>query len=306
MLVDKFGRVITTLRLIVTYRCNLSCFFCHHEGAFPERELLDAKDYGFVAKVGVSLGITKYRITGGEPLIRKDIVDIVSEIAQVDGVEDLSITTNGTLITRRLLEELKEAGLDRINISLHTLDRAHYKEITGKDMLDKVLSGIDNAVEVGFKEIKINVVLLHGINDGEIASLVKYAASKKVVLQLIELEPVDLNIFRKYHEKLPSESTIASLSNLPVIRVSIRNTQHRKIVELGNGVKIEYVNPLENREFCKYCNRLRLTPGGKIKPCLFSKDYVDALLSIKERDEKSLKEAFIKVLKYRKPYFSMV
>ncbi|MCD6096512.1 MAG: radical SAM protein, partial [Thermoprotei archaeon] len=141
MLVDKFGRVITTLRLIVTYRCNLSCFFCHHEGAFPERELLDAKDYGFVAKVGVSLGITKYRITGGEPLIRKDIVDIVSEIAQVDGVEDLSITTNGTLITRRLLEELKEAGLDRINISLHTLDRAHYKEITGKDMLDKVLSG---------------------------------------------------------------------------------------------------------------------------------------------------------------------
>jgi len=306
MLVDKFGRVITTLRLIVTYRCNLSCFFCHHEGAFPEKELLDASDYGFIAKVGVSLGITRYRITGGEPLIREDVVDIVNEIARVNGVRDVSITTNGTLVTRRLLEELKEAGLDRINISLHTLNRAHYKEITGRDMLDKVLSGIDNAVEVGFKEIKVNVVLLHGINDEEIGNLVRYVASKRATLQLIELEPVDVNIFRKYHEKLPSESTIASLTGMPVIRVSIRNTQHRKVIELSNGAKIEYVNPLENKEFCKYCNRLRLTPGGKIKPCLFSKDYVDALFPIKERSEDGLKEAFIKVLKYRKPYFSVV
>ena len=302
MLIDKYGRRITTLRLIITYKCNLSCFFCHHEGSPPEDDLLDVEDYEFIAKVGTGLGITKYKITGGEPLLRDDIVDIVRAISGVRGVKDISLTTNGTLLSKRLLEKLREAGLMRINISLHTLERDKYKLITGRDALDRVLKGIENALEVGFNSIKLNVVVLRGINDEEVWNIINYALKRNVTLQLIELQPAVPHVFNKYY--VPISNLLLDSRKIRIRKIHVKDVQHRVVIETEEGAKIELVNPIENREFCKYCNRLRLTPGGRIKPCIFTKESINALSYIKNRNEEELRRAFIRVLKYRRPYFS--
>ncbi|HIP74744.1 MAG TPA: GTP 3',8-cyclase MoaA, partial [Thermococcus paralvinellae] len=183
-LVDGYGRPVTNLRISVTDECNLNCFYCHREGQKKGEKEMTPEEIERIVRIASLLGIKKVKLTGGEPTIRRDIVEIVRRIRPY--VVDLSLTTNGTVMYR-LAEELKEAGLDRVNISLDTLDREKYKKITGFDVLPRVLKGIEKSVEL-FKLVKLNMVVMKDLNHMEIHNMINYAARIGAVLQLIEIE----------------------------------------------------------------------------------------------------------------------
>ncbi|MEM3723702.1 MAG: GTP 3',8-cyclase MoaA [Candidatus Hadarchaeales archaeon] len=186
---DRFGREVLGLRISVTERCNLRCFYCHKEGCQPTEDEISAEEIGMIAAVATSLGIKKFKLTGGEPLLRNDLAEIIRKISQ-HKVDDLALTTNGVMLAQ-MADELAESGLMRVNISLDTLDREKFKRITGADALEDVLRGIKAAAEAGLKPVKINMVLLAGINENEVEKMISFAAEHDAVLQLIEL--IDLN-----------------------------------------------------------------------------------------------------------------
>jgi len=301
MLIDRYNRVIDNLRILVTGRCNLECFFCHREGGSNGEGELSAEDIEFVVRIATSLGIDKVKLTGGEPLIRDDIVDIIERIAGIKGVRDLSMATNGTLLAEKACE-LRKAGLRRINISLHSLNEETYKRITGRDLLHEVLEGLEAASKCGFDQVKVNVVLLRGINDGELDRLMEIAHEKGVVLQLIELESkrADDPLFMNYHVSLEEIRKRLESESIMIIR---RSVQNRPIFRLKNGGIVELVAPVEDKSFCLKCTKIRLTHDGVLKPCLFSDEGVNVLEYIRERNIEALKRSFLRVVELKRPFF---
>lgn len=302
---DKYNREITGLRVSVTQKCNLKCFYCHREGQEKNNDELSADEIQRITKVAGSIGIRKVKITGGEPLLREDIAEIVRKISE--DIKDVSVTTNGILL-EKYAGKLKKAGLSRVNISLDSLNPETYKKITGTDYLTHALHGIKSAVKNNLKPVKINTVLMKGINENGLEEMINFSSQNNVILQIIEMETEKENaeniLYRKYHHDLLS---VEKELERKASRIESREMHHRKKYFLpfnGGEVQVEVVRPMHNSEFCRHCSRIRLTSDGKIKPCLFSNNYVDiiGLIRSNENDDK-LTEAFEKAIMLREPYW---
>ena len=287
---DSYGRPVTNLRISLTSRCNLSCIYCHAEGEKnPDTDMSTEEIIG-IMNVAAKFGIRSIKFTGGEPLIRPDILDIIRAVPK--GIES-SITTNGVLLAG-MAEDLKKAGLRRVNVSLDSLNPGTYKRITGCDRLGDVLAGIDAALRAGLTPVKLNMVVLSGINDNEIDDFLRFVrGNRNLVLQLIELMHFnDCN----YHGDLRGvESMLASRSS----EILTRRMHHRKKYCL-DGAEVEVVRPLHNTEFCTYCNRLRVTSDGKLKPCLLR---TDNHITIRGKKGAELEALFRQAVEQREPFF---
>ncbi|NIM59057.1 MAG: GTP 3',8-cyclase MoaA [Candidatus Aminicenantes bacterium] len=272
---DKYGRDIDHLRISVTQMCNLSCTYCHHEGEYnPGQEQSPVEIKRFV-EVFTELGIRKIKITGGEPLIREDILEIIRSISSIKNIEEISMTTNGTLL-EGLAVDLKRVGLSRINIGCDSLTSILPKntETVGK--------GLTAAHNAGLNPIKINMVVLKGINDGDIERMIGFARENQVVLQLIELINVDSDFYRRHYFSL--ENVEKSLERR-AYHVRKRKMQARRQYHLDDVI-VEIVKPSKNG-FCLNCLKIRLTSDGRLKPCLMKKDNL-----IVSKDKDSILKAF--------------
>lgn len=302
---DKYERPILSLRITLTNRCNVNCLYCHHDGMVRSKDEMTADELYTICKIAKKIGVRKIRLSGGEPLLKKDIVDIVEKIASLD-FKDISMTTNGILL-EKYAKDLKEAGLDRVNVSLDTLDRKTYEIITQKDYLNDAKKGILKAVEVGLYPVKINMVIMKDINQNEIKDMFKFCKDNDIVLQLIELiesENCDDDKFSEdYHYKLDDiENELADIADDVREREFM---QGRKKYYIDGG-EIEVVKPVDNATFCANCSRLRITPDGKIKPCLLRNDNLVELISHVRNgeSEEKLEEIFINGINKREPFNS--
>jgi cyclic pyranopterin phosphate synthase len=304
VLTDNCGRPLLNLRVAVTRRCNLNCEFCHFEGEETSKKNLaemTVDEIVRIVRVAVGLGISHIKLTGGEPLMRKDLTEIVKGIAAIPGLADLSMTTNGTLLAY-LAEDLRANGLKRVNISLPTIDGGIYKKATG-GRLEDVLASVKAAVEVGFCPVKLNMLILKGINDSAVPEMIEFAMETETVLQLIELEPVNISdTYYSAHHKLLDE--YEDILRQKAVKVETRQyMQSRRIYHLPS-VTVEVVHPIENTDFCMRCTRLRVTSDGKLKPCLMRNDnLVDILTPMRNGASDSELAALFKLANQkRQPY----
>ncbi|MEM3040827.1 MAG: GTP 3',8-cyclase MoaA, partial [Nitrososphaerota archaeon] len=293
------------LRVSVTQRCNLKCFFCHKEGEKGQRTAEMAPDeIQRIVSVAASFGVDKVKLTGGEPLLREDIVSIVSGIANIKGVKDVAMTTNGILL-ECLASALKDAGLNRINVSLGSLHRAVYSKIAGVDAVDKVYAGILAAKHAGLDPIKVNMVVLKGVNDTQVWEMLDFTRAADLVLQLIEVESAtsEDSYYINYHKDLTELE--AELSRRAE-KIVVREMQDRKRFFLRGGGEVEIVRPMHNTRFCRNCTRLRVTSDGKLKPCLFRSDNMVDILGAVRRgaSDEELREIFRVAVAKREPYFT--
>ncbi|MBS3815262.1 MAG: GTP 3',8-cyclase MoaA [Hadesarchaea archaeon] len=297
---DEYERPLKSIRISITNDCDLNCFYCHHEGCIGGDREMTSSEIGEIVSVGAEFGIEKVKLTGGEPLVRSDLTEIVSQINRAP-VKDISLTTNGTMLAGRA-NELRKAGLDRVNISLDTLNPEKYVEITGKNKLNKVLEGIQAALDADLWPVKLNTIVLNGVNDDEIEELIDYSLNKGTILQIIELlkTPEKSEIYDEYHVGLDDfEEELKERAD----EVKTRWLMQARRKYLINGGEIEIVNPMHNSEFCAHCTRLRVTPDGFLKPCLMRNDnLVDVLTEIRSGDLDSVHEAFREANSRREPY----
>ena len=274
-LVDRFGRVHTDLRISVTDRCNIRCVYCMREHGVefrPHSEILTFEEIRRFVQVAVRLGIREVRLTGGEPLVRKDVCRLVEMLAAVPGVDDLAMTTNGILLAE-CAEDLKAAGLDRLNISLDTLNRRKFLQISRRDELSRVLEGITAACRAGFQKIKLNALAIRGQTDEEVVPLATFAREHNVELRFIEFMPLDGDDRWEADRVLTGKEILKLLTDAfgplePVARDESRApaTQFRLP---GGGPSIGLISTVSD-PFCEHCSRLRLTAEGKVRSCLFS------------------------------------
>jgi cyclic pyranopterin phosphate synthase len=254
-----------------------------------------------IVKVAVGLGISKVKLTGGEPLMRGDIVEIVKEVSAVPRLTDLSMTTNGTLLAS-LAEELHAYGLKRVNINLPTLDGDVYHNLTG-GRVENAIKGVRTAVEVGFYPVKLNVLVLKGVNDSSFQEMVQFARETGTILQLIELEPINMS-GAYYSAHLKSLDEYERILKQEAVKTENRPyMQNRRIYHLPH-VKVEVIRPTENTDFCMHCTRLRVTSDGKLKPCLMKNDdLVDILTPMREgADDMELRNLFELANERRRPH----
>ena len=300
---DTFERPIISLRITITNRCNENCIYCHHDGMVSSKDEMTPDEIYTICKIAKKLGVKKIRLSGGDPLVRKDIVEIVEKIGSLN-FKDISLTTNGVLL-EKYAKDLKEAGLSRVNVSLDTLNRDTYKFVTNMDYLNEAKAGILKAVEVGLYPVKINMVIMKDINEHEIKDMFNFCKDNNMVLQLIELiesENCDDDKFSaEYHYTLDKvEERLADIADDVKERKFMQGRRKYYI----NGGEIEVVKPMDNSKFCANCTRLRVTPDGKIKPCLLRNDNLVELISYirnNESDEK-LEEIFLKGIDKREPF----
>ena len=300
---DKYERPILSLRITLTNRCNVNCLYCHHDGMVKSKDEMTADELYTICKIAKKIGVRKIRLSGGEPLLKKDIVEIVQKIASLD-FKDISMTTNGILL-EKYAQDLNDAGLDRVNVSLDTLNRKTFEFITKKDYLEDAKKGILKAVEVGLYPVKINMVIMKDINQDEIDDMFEFCKKNNIVLQLIELiesENCDDDKFSEdYHYNLDDiEKELADIADDVHEREFM---QGRKKYYIDGG-EIEVVKPVDNAKFCAKCSRLRITPDGKIKPCLLRNDNLVELISHVRNgeSEEKLEEIFINGINKREPF----
>lgn len=305
VLTDSCSRPLLNLRLAVTKKCNLRCSYCHGEGEEREPEQyngeMTVEEIVRIVHVAVDLGISRVKLTGGEPLMRKDIVNIVGKISSIPGLKDLSMTSNGVML-EALADELHEAGLKRMNISLPTLDGVVFHKLTG-GVIEGAINGVRAAVEAGLCPVKLNMLILKGINDEAVPDMIEFATRTGTVLQLIELEPVNMSdsFYCANHQSL---DLYEEALQQKAIRIETRRFMQNRHVYYLPGVKVETVRPIENTEFCLHCSRLRVTSDGKLKPCLMRNDnLVDFLTPLRRgASDKELAELFISANQKREPF----
>ncbi len=283
-LVDTFGRLHNNLRISVTDRCNIRCFYCmpEHDVEFvPRGEILSFEEIERFARAAAKLGVRKLRITGGEPLVRKDLPVLVGMLAAIDGIEDLSLTTNGVLLAGQAAD-LYRAGLRRINIHLDTLDRDRFLRITRRDELDRVLEGIETCLSLGFAPIKLNAVAVKNLVEPDIVPLARFGRERGIEIRYIEFMPLDAQGLWLRDKVLFADEIVGLLEREigglePVEDQDPRApaTEYRFADGIGRVGFIASVS----KPFCLNCNRLRLTADGKLRYCLFA---------IEETDVKSL------------------
>ncbi len=300
-LVDPHGRPVTSLRISVTQRCNLACFFCHREGEHDPGAEMTPPEIGRLVEVAAELGVAKVKITGGEPLMRPDIVEVTRMVSP--HVREVSMTTNAILLPP-VAGRLKDAGLRRVNISLHSLKREAVQRIAGVDCLDQVRAGIEAASEAGLKPIKLNFVVMRGLNSGEIPDMLRLSAETGAILQLIEYQRLERGIERwgdLHYDLTPLEEGWGA----EAVKIMEQEMHRRRRYTLPGGATVEVVRPIHNTVFCANCNRLRLTSDGSLKPCLMRGDnLVPAVQLIRGGAPKGeLVGAFRRATGLRAPYW---
>lgn len=289
---DCFGREISYLRISVTDRCNLRCKYCMPECGIENighENILTFEDIERIVKASTELGIKKFRITGGEPLARRGIVDLIGNLAKIKGVEELAMTTNGTMLSEHA-EALKNAGLNRVNISLDTLDHMKYAEITRGGDLDQVFMGIDAAIKADLMPVKLNIVAIAGFNDDEILDFVQLTYNHPIDIRFIELMPIGTAKLDEGYRFMSSEEIKRKLPSLITLKKD-GGVADNYIYPEAIG-KIGFISPMSNL-FCGICNKIRLTSDGKLKPCLHSNQEIDLNEVLKKGDDNLVKE-FIK------------
>jgi cyclic pyranopterin phosphate synthase len=266
---------------------------------------MSAEEIVHIAKIALSLGISRIKLTGGEPLLRKDILEIVRGIAGLRGLRDLSMTTNGTFL-ESMAKDLKTSGLNRVNVSLPTLNPDVYRNLMGGNLRD-VIEGVKAAVEAELHPVKLNMLILKGINEEEVEKMIHFAEQTTTILQLIELEPLNINdsYYRRHHLNL---NRIEEKLKERALEVRTRQDMQNRQVYFLPRVKVEVIHPIENTEFCAHCTRLRVTSDGKLKPCLMRNDnLVDILTSMRKgANDKELTSLFLEAVKRREPYYKAV
>jgi cyclic pyranopterin phosphate synthase len=280
-LIDAFGRVHTNLRVSVTDRCNIRCFYCmpaEHVQFKPRHELLTFEEIERFVRVVARLGVNKIRLTGGEPLVRQELASLVRNIARVPGIRDIALTTNGMLLADQA-QALKEAGLHRLNISLDSLDPETFFRISRREGLDLVLEGIHAARRVGFEKIKLNAVAIKGITEPDIVPLGKFAREHGMEMRFIEFMPLDAE-GNWGNDQVLSGSQIrdvleAALGPLVALERDDPSQPATDYVFADGIGQIGFINPI-SQPFCQSCNRLRLTAEGQVRNCLFSTEEWDA------------------------------
>lgn len=288
---DPAGRPVSNIRISVTPRCNLACMYCHREGENQPDGEMSLDDIAEILKTAHHFGIRSVKFTGGEPTLRRDLADIIRSVPQ--GMES-SMTTNGTLLAR-YADDYKAAGLSRVNISIDSLREETYQKITGCNQLSDALLGIESALAAGLTPVKLNVVVLKGLNEEEIEDFFVYVrGNRNLILQLIELLPSEGCM---YHYPLNGlEKDLFEKSS----QVVTRRMHHRKKFCL-DGAEVELVRPVHNTDFCASCNRIRVTSDGKLKPCLLRSDnHVD----VRGLRGSQLEERFVEAVRRRSPYYS--
>src|ERR1700761_5223037 len=273
-LIDKFGRQITDLRVSVTDRCNFRCVYCR--SAKPEGSsdagLLEWDEYARLVRVMLGMGIRKVRVTGGEPMVRAGVVEFVAQLKAL-GVPDLSITTNGFLLAEKC-EALVAAGLDRINISLDSLDPEKFARITRTESFAQVIAGIEAAQSTRLRPVKVNAVLVRGVNDDEVEAFAEFARAKNVTMRFIEYMPLDADRSWTRDQVVTAAEIQRRISArwplMPVVHERSETARRFRFVD-GAGGEIGLIAPV-SQPFCGHCSRIRLTADGKLRTCLFSKD----------------------------------
>jgi cyclic pyranopterin phosphate synthase len=274
-LLDSFGRRHNNLRISVTDRCNIRCFYCmpaENVKFKPRAEILSFEEIERFVRVVARLGVNKLRLTGGEPLVRADMPGLVAMLAAVPGIDDIALTTNGILLAEQA-QALKDAGLDRLNISLDALNAETFKQITRRDGFERVLEGIFAAQRVGFEKIKLNAVAIRGLTEDEVVPLGRFARRHDLEVRFIEFMPLDADDAWQVSRVLPGEQIRAILEEgigplEPLPRDDPSQPATDFIFADGRG-RIGFINPV-TQPFCGDCNRLRITADGKVRNCLFS------------------------------------
>ena len=300
-LMDPYGRNVNSLRISLTQSCNFNCFFCHKEGESNPHGEMTAEEIEAVAAVASDLGIRRFKLTGGEPLLRGDIDEVVRRIAPY--ADEISMTTNGSLLTE-WAASLREAGLRRVNISLHSARPRVFHKITGVSALPAVERGIVAASESGLNPVKLNMVVLNGLNVDEIPEMIEFSRRVGAILQLIEFQPLQRgaeNWSRFYYDLRPVEEMLYARSEM----VRERALHRRKQYHLEDGGVVEVVRPIHNSRFCRYCTRLRVTSDGHLKPCLMRDDNLVEAASLLRRGapREELADAFREAVARRAPYW---
>jgi len=279
MLCDRHNRVISYLRISVTERCNFRCVYCMPaEGVqlVPRAELLTFDEIARVANVGATIGLTKIRLTGGEPTVRRDLPDLVRSLAAIPGINEISMTTNAARLGE-LAAPLKDAGLSRVNISLDTLRRDRMAEIARRDYYEAVLQGVDAAVQAGLAPLKFNAVVMRGVNDDELCDLAEFAHSKGAQMRFIEYMPMGIARFDE-HNKLVTATEmrerLAQRFYLQPETTGADNDPARGWICRKTGTRIGFITSM-SEHFCDTCNRMRLTALGGLRPCLHQDAEVD-------------------------------
>lgn len=275
-MIDNFGRRINYLRISVTDLCNLRCSYCMPEKGIEKKEhkdIMGLEEIGNIIRTAVKLGISKVRVTGGEPLVRKGLVPMIGSISGLDGLKDLTLTTNGILL-KDYADSLKKAGLNRVNISLDTLDSEKYKKITRCGKLDDVLEGIRAAKEAKLLPIKINIVLIGGFNDDEIEEFINLTIKDDIEVRFIELMPLGEASSWPKESFISNEEVIHKVPRLIQMPFKGHGTVARMYKLPDSKGKVGLISPVSSH-FCSYCNRVRVTPDGRLKSCLHSSQEIN-------------------------------
>jgi GTP 3',8-cyclase len=305
MLLDSYKRRLNYLRISLTDRCNLRCVYCMPEQGVPKifhEDILTYEELLRLARLSVRLGIEKIRLTGGEPLVRKNLIEFISTLKTIPGIQDISLTTNGVLLAGQA-QALWQAGVKRINISLDTLNGDKFNQITRFDFYDQVWEGIQEAERIGFSPIKINVVAMRGINDDEILAFGRLSFEKPYHIRFIEFMPVGEENGWKAERFISSEETLQKLQTLgplyPVNGRGLDGPAKRMAFAWAKG-EIGLISPI-SEHFCPSCNRLRLTAEGLLRVCLFSDHNTDLRTPLRQGASDEQLEAVIQEAILQKP-----
>ncbi len=299
-LIDRFGREIYYLRISVTDRCNYRCIYCMPKEGIkwkPMEEILTYEEIAAFVEVAAALGIRKIKLTGGEPLVRRGLSNLVSMLKSIEGIEEISLTTNGSLL-KLYAKELRDSGLDRVTVSIDTIDREKFKYITRFGSIDDVVEGVKELNRVGFKDSKINTVVMRHINDSEVVDLIRFSMELGFDIRFIELMPTDL--IKNWKKHFMSIDEIKSLIEDEFrLEKADKRTNGPAVYYRVGGIHVGFITPLSSA-FCSACNRIRLTSDGFILTCLGHSDRVGVRDAIRKGDREELAR-LIKLAVFNKP-----
>lgn len=296
-MLDVYGREIEYLRISVTESCNLKCLYCMPSECAANSESLTPKEIGVFISAAANLGIKKVRVTGGEPLVRQDICDIISEISKVEQIDDISITTNAVLLGK-LAPSLKSAGLNRVNISLDSLNPERFSHITGGGQLEGAIDGLKGAVKSGLYPVHVNTVLIKGINDTEIDDFIELTKENPIDVRFIELMPIGQFGEENKDKMVLNSDIISARPNLVPCGVSQSGQPATYYQIEGYKGRVGFISPISHK-FCGSCNRIRLTSDGKLRPCLGQNGEESIVKIIRENPQ--ILEQELKRIIYNKP-----
>jgi cyclic pyranopterin phosphate synthase len=311
---DRYGHRISYLRVSITDRCNERCTYCMPQELqewLPREGILTFEETLRLIRIAAELGVSKVRITGGEPLTRRDVVNFIRRIPQISGIKSIGLSTNGTLLAREITSgktmaaTLRDAGVQSVNISLDTLDQETYSQITGRDFHEQVLKGIDAAISAGFHQIKLNTVLMRGRNEDQLIPLVEFAEARDLILRFIEMMPVsttDVLDENNFISVLEAKRSIESVYGSLIPETDFRTNGPATYYQIpGRKQRIGFIGAMTNLHFCESCNKLRLTCDGKLRPCLGSYLEFDIMKPLRAgASDEELRQFFLDVVE-RKP-----